>query len=115
LKLAFGLRTSGRLLTFPVTLGLLTDRVTIWLWGYALGVALGWRANGLTLGASFLFTHILRAADRTDWPLAVNGAFGTRSLFTADFALWTLADGVTHRRTGRIVALPFALWMALGG
>ena len=34
-------------------------------------------------------------------------------LFTADFALWPFADWVADSRTSRIVALPFALRVAL--
>ena len=113
LKLALGLGAGGGLLALPVALGLLAHGVALGLRGHALGVALGRGADGLALGAALHLAHVLGAADGADWALAVDGALGAGGLLTTDFTFGAFANGVANSRARRVIALPFALGVAL--
>jgi hypothetical protein len=80
----------------------------------ASGVALGRGTDSLALRAVLLLAEILGAADRASGTLAVDDALGALNLFTLHFALGAPTHRVAHSGASRIVALPFALRMALG-
>jgi len=111
LQLALRLGTCGRFLALPVAFSLLTDWVALRFGSNAFRVTLSRRAYCFTFWAALLLTHIFGASHRAHRALTVDGALGTGCLLAGDLALGTLTHGVAHSRAGRIVALPFTLWM----
>jgi len=113
LQLALGLGAVGGLDALVRAFEFLADRGALGLGGGASGVALSRRADGLALGAGLLLAIILGATDRAHRTLAVNGALGARSLLALHLADGALANGVADSRAGGVIALPFAVGVAL--
>lgn len=111
-KFTLGTRAHERLTALPVTVSGFTERSTLGLGSNTSGVADGRRADSLTLGAVILFTKGLGATNRASWLFAVNVTLGAREFFALHLALGACANGVADSRAGRIITLPFALWVA---
>jgi hypothetical protein len=115
LQLALGLSTVGGLDTFVEAGELLAHRLALGFRGLAGGVAVSRLANRLALGAALLLALILGAANGADWFLAVNCALGAGGLLALHLAFGSLAHRVANRRASGVIALPFALRVALFG
>jgi len=106
------LRTQGRLLALPVTLGFFTHRSTDRLRRNTGSVAFSRSTDSFTLRTVSLFTQVLRAADVALRLFTVNSALSARGLFTLHLALRSFTDRVALSRADRIITLPSAFRMA---
>jgi len=80
-----------------------------------LSVAFGRSANGFTLWAVLLLTHVLRAAHTALWLFTVNFARCTRRLLALHLTLRALTHRMALSGTNWVIALPSAFRMALSG
>jgi len=113
LQLALGSLAVGGFHTLVVAFQFFADRRAFGFGSSASGVALSRSTDGFTLGAVFLFTIILGATNGADRAFAMNDALGASCLFTSHFTFGTSAHRVADSRALRIIALPFALRVAL--
>jgi len=113
LQLALGTSTVGGLHALVGAVEFLAHGRAFRFGSSAGGVALSGCANSLALGAVFLLTIVLGAADRAGGAFAVNNALGALSLLTLHFTLGTSTHWVADSRAGRVIALPAALRVAL--
>jgi len=104
LELALGAWALAGLTAFPGAVRFLAHWAALRLRRGASGMTLPGGAHGLTLRASLAFTHVSRASNAANWPLAVHRALGTRGLLAADFAQRLRAHRVAEGRADRVVA-----------
>jgi len=114
-ELALGAGAESGLLALPVALGLLAHGGADSVGCSACSAALGRSADGLALGAIIRLAQILGAANVALRLVAVNLAGSARSLLAVNLALGSFAHRVASSGALRVIALPSALGVALGG
>jgi hypothetical protein len=113
LELAFRSWASRRLGARPRARRLFAQRGALRFRSDARSVALSRSADGLTLGARFLFAHVLRATNRAFGLLAVNSAFGASGLLALHLTFGTSTDGMADSRARGVITLPTADGVAI--
>jgi len=115
LELTLGLGAVDGLHALVVAVELLAHRGALGLGRLASGVAAGGLADSLALGARVLLARLLGATDGADRALAVDGALSAGSLFTLHLTIGAGTHGVAHGGALGVIALPFAVGVALLG
>jgi len=114
-QLALGAGAQGGLLALPIALGLLTHRGAHGIGCSTSSTALGRGTHGFALGAIVGFAQVLGATNIALRLVAMNLAGGTRGLLAMNLTLRTLAHRVALSGARRVITLPSALRVALGG